>query len=97
MLIKLDDILHEIKTAKGRGKHSTKVKIMQIEFFEDRKPKMLCKTLGLPSIIETLTKQGYSCSEECTKKQVSVNYKLTGEVSNITTRNLTTRNLIIKW
>ena len=92
-----DKIAKIIHAEKCRGKKTLKMKVQQIEFFKDKRPKIFLQTIGLPEVENYLTKNGYSFEYEKNDKQVSVGYDMRGIIKKCTERNLKTTTLIIKW
>lgn len=97
MVINYNDILHEIKSARSRGKKNTKVKIMQVEVFDDKPNKVYCNVKSLPTILKNLKEGGYQIKDETTNKQATANYDMNGVCKSIKVRKLITRNLTISW
>ena len=92
-----DKIAKFIHAEKCRGKKTLKMKVHQIEFFKDKRPKVFLLTVGLKEVEKYLTENGYSFEYEKNEKQVSVGYDMRGTIKKCTARNLKTTSLIIKW
>lgn len=92
-----NEIAKIIHAEKCRGKKMLKMKVQQIEFFKDKRPKIFLQTIGLPEVENYLTKNGYSFEYEKNDKQVSVGYDMRGAINKCSARNLKTTTLIIKW
>lgn len=94
--LKVEDVLLLVRQAKCRNRRTASMKILQWEFVNG-KPKMILQTMDTVKVIDELEKLGYTVTTEKTDKQVSVNYKCNGSVSDVRVRNLHTTNLVVKW
>lgn len=92
-----NEIAKIIHAEKCRGKKTLKMKVQQIEFFKDKRPKIFLQTVGLPEVENYLKENGYSFEYKKSDKQVTVGYDMRGAINKCSARNLKTTNLIIKW
>ena len=49
-ILTTDKIAKIIHAEKCRGKKTLKMKVQQIEFFKDKRPKIFLQTIGLPEV-----------------------------------------------
>lgn len=94
----IEMVSSQIKTARAKRKKQIKVKVYQLDY-SGGKPHGLymltgmCKGGAGEKAIKDL---GCSVSYEKTDKQITVGYKLTGEMSKCNVRPLHTTNMVIK-
>ena len=93
----VEDCLKQIHQAKCNNRRTCKIKVMQVEYFDDKRPKIYLQTLDTQKVMKELEEKGYHCELDKNDKQVTVGYDLTGKINKCQQRKLHTTTLIIKW
>ena len=95
--LKLEDVLKEIQTSKNRNKRTCKIKLSQVEYFKDKRPKIFLQTLGVDEVEKKLEELGYFVDYEKHESQMTIGYDAKGAINKCNKRDLKTKVMIIKW